>query len=69
MVKVYSGPDNDNEEALGKYPRPEGYPHVYVLDDKGGLLCSQSTADFEDGSGYSAAKWKAFFEKWAAPAK
>jgi thioredoxin-related protein len=69
MVKVYSGPDNDNEEALGKYQRPEGYPHVYVLDEKGGLLCSQSTADFEAGSGYSAPRWKAFFEKWAPPSK
>ena len=67
MVKVNYSPDNDNEEALGKYPHAEGYPHIYVLDAKGGLVCSQTTADFEEGHGYASEKWKAFLAKWAPP--
>jgi thioredoxin-related protein len=67
LVRVHYGPDNDNEEALGKYPHAEGYPHIYVLDDKGGLVRSQSTDIFEKEHGYDAEKWKAFLEKWAPP--
>jgi thioredoxin-related protein len=67
MVKVNYSPDNNNEEALGKYPHAEGYPHIYVLDSTGKLAISQSTDVFEDGQGYNAARWKAFLEKWAPP--
>jgi len=67
MVKVHYGPDNFNEEALGKFPHAEGYPHIYVLDARGELLRSQGTDAFEEGHGYSAERWKAFLEKWAPP--
>lgn len=67
LVKVNYSPDNFNEDALGKYPHAEGYPHIYVVDDKGGLVCSQTTADFEEGRGYNVDKWKAFLMKWALP--
>ncbi len=69
-VKVNYSPDNKNEAVLSKYPRISGYPHLFVLDDKGVLLHSQDTSKIEDGKkSYDLDKFLAFLKEWAPPAK
>ncbi len=64
-VKVNWSPENQNKAVLSKYPKVEGYPHLFVLDADGNLLQSQDTSQIEDGkSSYDLAKFTAFFEKW-----
>ncbi len=57
-VKVNWSPQNRNEALLSRWPRIQGYPHLFVLDGKGRLLHSQNTGRFEDedGDGYDKAK-------------
>lgn len=67
MVKVNYDPEHENKEALSKYPKPDGYPHFFVVDGSGALVRSQNTGDLEEGKGYSLARMKEFLERWAAP--
>jgi thioredoxin-related protein len=66
-VKVHWDPDQPNEAFLGRYPKIEGYPHIFVLDDDGHLLHSQSTAELESGDSYSPELMTAFLTRWAPP--
>jgi thioredoxin-related protein len=68
-VKVHWDPDQPNEAFLGRYPRIEGYPHIFVLDDDGRLLHSQNTAELESGDSYSPGRVTAFLKRWAPPAR
>jgi thiol:disulfide interchange protein len=65
LLKVNFSPENENKTALSKYPKIDGYPHIFVLDSNGGLLHCQNTGELEEGKGYNLAKIKAFLEKWA----
>lgn len=56
--------ENTNEAFLSKYPKIDGYPHIFVLDTSGALLHSQNTALLEEGRGYSKAKMQEFLAKW-----
>jgi thiol:disulfide interchange protein len=64
-LKINFSPENENTAFLAKYPRIEGYPHLYVLGQDGELLHSQNTADLELGSSYDLAKMQTFFATWA----
>jgi len=66
VVKVNFSEENPNKAFLSGFPKIDGYPHLFVLDQDGKLLHSQSTGDFESGKGYSAAAFEAFLHKWAA---
>jgi len=66
VVKVNFSEENPNKAFLSRFPAIDGYPHLFVLDQDGKLLRSQSTGDFESGKGYSAAAIEAFLRKWAA---
>lgn len=68
VVKVNFSPENENKAFLGAFPKIEGYPHFFVLEEDGRFLHSQNTALLEEGHGYSDAKMMAFLKKWA-PAK
>jgi len=63
-VKVNWSPENRNEELLSRWPRIDGYPHLFVLDVDGRLLHSQDTSLLEQGRGYDAGKFIAFLERW-----
>ena len=65
LVKVNYSKENKNERVLSNYPKIPGYPHYFVLDSDGKLLCSQSTGDLESGKGHDPAKVQAFLKKWA----
>jgi len=65
FLKVNVSDENYNDEFLKVFPRPLGYPHMYVTEKDGNFLLSKDTADFFENRKYSAKKFKAFFEKWA----
>ena len=65
VVKVNYSQENKNETVLSKYPKIEGYPHLFVLDKSGKLLHSQNTGDLETGDHHDAAKVIPFLKKWA----
>jgi thioredoxin-related protein len=47
LVKINVSKENKNEEVLSKYPKIEGYPHVFFLNNKGTLIHSQNTEEWE----------------------
>jgi len=66
VVKVNFSEENPNKAFLSGFPKIDGYPHLFVLDQDGKLLHSQSTGDFESGKGYSAPAFETFLHKWTA---
>ncbi len=68
-VKVFHSPSRSAPPGpLAGYPKIAGYPHIYVLDSGGKMLCSQDTAQLEGADGYSRDKFMAFLRQWAPPA-
>ena len=45
-LKVNWSKENKNEALLSKWPKIDGYPHLFVLDADGRLVHSQDTAKF-----------------------
>ncbi len=68
-VKVNMDEKNDNKLFLSAYPAIAGYPHFFVLDEKGKLLQSQGTDILETPKGYDAQKFTDFLKKWAPAPK
>ena len=69
-VKVNWSPENQNTEVLSRYPKIQGYPHLFVLDENGALLHSQNTGVLEDGKkSYDLEKFTAFLKEWAPSEK
>jgi|WetSurMetagenome_2_1015567.scaffolds.fasta_scaffold433845_1 thioredoxin-related protein len=67
-VKINFSPDNKNEAVLSKFPKIPGYPHLFVLDSTGKLLCSKDTSQLEDGkSSYVLDKFIAFLKEYSPP--
>jgi len=64
MVKINYSPENQNTEALSKYPTIPGYPHLFVLDSNGKLLHSQDTSKLESGRSYDLDRFVLFLKKW-----
>ncbi len=65
VVKVNFSPENKNEKFLSNYPKIPGYPHFFVLSEKGKLIHSQDSGKLEKGKGYSKEKFIAFLKKWS----
>ena len=65
-VKVNYSKENRNEAFLSRWPKVEGYPHLFVLDGDGNLLHSQDTSELEAGGSYDKPKFVAFVTKWAS---
>jgi thioredoxin-related protein len=64
-VKINFSPENENKAVLGRYPKIPGYPHLFVLDQKGKLLRSQDTSPLEEGRSYDLERFTAFLKEWA----
>lgn len=69
VVKVNYSKENKNEAFLAKYPKIEGYPHLFVLDKKGKLIHSQNTGDLELDKSYDPEKYMAFLKKFEVSGK
>ena len=65
IVKVNYSQEQKNEAVLSKFPKIQGYPHLFVLDAKGKLLHSQDTGLLETGPAHDPAKVFEFLRKWA----
>ena len=65
MVKVNMSEENKNEVVLARYPKINGYPHIFVLDSEGKLLHSQDTGLLEEGKGYNLEKFTSFLKQWS----
>jgi thioredoxin-related protein len=64
-VKINFSDENPNEAVLSRYPAPQGYPHIFVLDSDGKLVRSQDTSVFEEGRGYVLERLQTFLTYWA----
>ncbi|HPA26026.1 MAG TPA: thioredoxin family protein [Acidobacteriota bacterium] len=64
VLKIYAESDlTPNGLFMAKFPSPDGYPHLYVLSEKGELLISQRTDVLEKGQSYDKVKVKDFLLK------
>jgi len=68
-LKVNWSEENENKAFLSAYPAIAGYPHLFVLDEKGQLLQSQGTDLLETPKGYDLQKFTDFLKKWAPEKK
>jgi thiol:disulfide interchange protein len=68
FVKVNFSPENKNEALLARWPRINGYPHLFVLGPDGALIHSQDTSELEAGKGYDRAKMVAFLRRFGPAA-
>ena len=64
-VKISFSKENPNDKFLSHYPAIPRYPHFFVLDSAGKLVCSQDTGKFEHGRSYNVKKVSAFLKKYA----
>ncbi|MBI1361850.1 MAG: DUF255 domain-containing protein [Alphaproteobacteria bacterium] len=65
VVKVNYSLARPNQKFLKDYPKPEGYPHFFILDSDGTVLKSQDTSPLEKGDSYDREKVLAFAKSWA----
>jgi thioredoxin-related protein len=65
FVKINYSKENKNEKVLSKYPKIEGYPHVFILNKYGKLLKSKDTGELEKGKGYDYNRVMTFLKKWS----
>lgn len=64
MLKINVSDENDNAEFLKAFPKPLGYPHMYVSEKNGSVLWSQDTAEFLKDGKYNRDNFLAFFKRW-----
>jgi thioredoxin-related protein len=63
-VKINYSKENKNEEVLSKFPKIEGYPHIFILNKHGKLIKSKNTGELEEGKSYNHGKIKLFLKEW-----
>jgi len=66
ILKVNVSDANDNNQFLAAFPKPLGYPHMYIAEKNGNILLSKDTADFLLDGKYSRQQFLVFFSQWAA---
>lgn len=64
MLKINVSDANNNAEFLKSFPRPLGYPHMYVSEYNGSVLWSQDTGEFVNKGQYTRESFLAFFKRW-----
>jgi thiol:disulfide interchange protein len=64
LVKVSVASGGAVPTALAAYPKPAGFPHLYVLDENGSMIQSQDMKEFEKGDGYDAEKFGLFLKSF-----
>ena len=65
FLKINYSKENINEAVLSKFPKIEGYPHVFILDKKGKLIKSKDTSELEEREGYNHDKVMSFLKEFA----
>ncbi|HCK40043.1 MAG TPA: thiol-disulfide isomerase [Planctomycetaceae bacterium] len=64
LVMKVTYPSDNSEAFLAQYPKIEGYPHFFVLEQDGNLLHSQRTAKLEEDESYSEDAFAEFLSSW-----
>ena len=64
ILKVNVSDANNNSEFLKAFPKPLGYPHMYVSESNGSVLWSKDTAEFVENGQYSRQRFIEFFDRW-----
>jgi thiol:disulfide interchange protein len=64
MLKINVSDANENSLFLKAFPKPLGYPHMYVTEKNGSILRSKDTADFLVNGKYSREQFSHFFDRW-----
>jgi thiol:disulfide interchange protein len=64
LLRVNVSDANPNSEFLKSFPKPLGYPHMYVSDKNGSVLWSQDTAEFLKDGQYNREAFMRFFDRW-----
>jgi len=64
LLKINVSDENDNSEFLSAFPKPLGYPHMYIAEKNGNVLWSKDTADFVKNGKYTRKNFIAFFKRW-----
>jgi thioredoxin-related protein len=67
IVKVNVSDANDNAEFMAGFPKPLGYPHMYITEADGSIIFSKDTADLLENSRYSVQRFQQFIDKWKLP--
>lgn len=67
LLKVNYSEENYNEAFLKVFPKPPGYPHMYITDNNGGILYSKDTAELLEKNNYSSKLFLSFLNKWKMP--
>ena len=64
LLKVNTSEANDNAKFLAGLPRTNGYPHVFISRDDGGLIGSTDTTRLIVNGRYDAQRLLAFLDHW-----
>lgn len=64
VLKINVSEKNDNAEFMAGFPKPLGYPHIYIAEADGTIILSKDTAQLLDNSRYSATRFQQFIDKW-----
>jgi len=67
ILKVNVSETNDNAEFMAGFPKPLGYPHIYISEADGQLIFSKDTAQLLENSRYSVQRFQQFIDKWKLP--
>jgi len=69
LLKVNVSAENDNADFLAGLPRFAGFPHAFVADDKGRIIHSQDTTEWQKNGHYSRIRFRAFLDRWRTNAQ
>lgn len=69
LLKVNVSEENYNSEFLKVFPKPNGYPYMYVMEKTGELLLADDMAEFYSNGHYSEKAFFSFFKRWAVNKK
>jgi len=67
ILKVNVSEANDNAEFMAGFPKPRGYPHIYITEADGSIIFSKDTAELQENAYYSAQRFQQFIDKWKLP--
>jgi len=67
VLKVNVSEQNDNAEFMAGFPKPLGYPHIYIAKADGTIIFSKDTAQLLENSRYSVTRFQQFINKWKHP--
>ena len=67
ILKVNVSEVNDNAEFMAGFPKPLGYPHIYISEADGRIIFSKDTAQLLENSRYSVERFQQFIDKWKLP--